>query len=98
MIDTPKIVQSVARQTAVIRLEIPRAEIRTVMGPAIAEVIAAVTAQGIGPAWAELNAWIAAAGHKAAPGLWECYVAGPESAPDPAKWRTELNRPLVKRA
>ncbi|MCI0434614.1 MAG: GyrI-like domain-containing protein [Gemmatimonadetes bacterium] len=31
-----------------------------------------------------------------APGetLWERYLAGPESDPDPAAWRTELNRPL----
>ncbi len=31
------------------------------------------------------------------PDLWECYAAGPESGPDPAKWRTELNRPLLTR-
>ena len=28
-------------------------------------------------------------------GLWECYTSGPESSPDPGKWRTELNRPLT---
>jgi effector-binding domain-containing protein len=28
--------------------------------------------------------------------LWERYVAGPESSPDPSAWRTELNRPLVR--
>jgi len=28
--------------------------------------------------------------------LWEVYVAGPESGPDPATWRTELNRPLSR--
>jgi len=39
--------------------------------------------------------WITAEGHSPAPDLWECYVAGPESNPDPANWRTELNRPLV---
>ena len=52
--------------------------------------------EGLGPAWGEFEAWIAAAGHTAAPDLWECYVAGPESSPDPAKWRTELNRPLAR--
>lgn len=52
--------------------------------------------EGLGPAWGELGAWITAEGHKPAPNLWECYVAGPESSPDPAAWRTELNRPLVR--
>jgi effector-binding domain-containing protein len=51
--------------------------------------------EGLGPAWGELGAWIAAEGHTPAPDLWECYVKGPESGPDPATWRTELNRPLV---
>jgi effector-binding domain-containing protein len=51
--------------------------------------------EGLGTAWGEFNAWIAANGHTPAPDLWECYVAGPESSPDPATWRTELNRPLI---
>ncbi|HEX8429704.1 MAG TPA: GyrI-like domain-containing protein [Longimicrobium sp.] len=51
--------------------------------------------EGLGGGWGELDAWIAANGHARAPDLWECYVAGPESGPDPATWRTELNRPLV---
>ncbi len=154
MLDTPQIVQTDARLTAVIRLTIPRKDIRNVMGPGIAELMAGVAAQGVapagpifshhlrmdpdlfdfelgvpvtspvsatgrmkpgqlpaatvartvyhgpyeglGPAWAEFEAWIAAEGHTAAPDLWECYVAGPESNPDPATWRTELNRPLIR--
>jgi effector-binding domain-containing protein len=52
--------------------------------------------EGLGAAWGEFNAWIAAEGHTPAPNLWECYVAGPESSPDPAAWRTELNRPLIR--
>lgn len=51
--------------------------------------------EGLGAAWGEFGAWIAANGHKPGPNLWECYVAGPESSPDPANWRTELNRPLI---
>ena len=51
--------------------------------------------EGLGAAWGEFDAWVAANGHKPASGLWECYVAGPESNPDPAAWRTELNRPLA---
>jgi effector-binding domain-containing protein len=49
----------------------------------------------LGAAWGELGAWIKAQGLTPADDLWECYVAGPESGPDPAKWRTELNRPLA---
>jgi effector-binding domain-containing protein len=154
MLDTPKVVQTAAQSTAVIRLTIPRAEIRNVMGPGRGELMAAVAAQGVTPAgpwfshhlrmdphifdfeigvpvttpisaagrvqperlpaatvaravyhggyeglgaaWSELNAWIAAEGHTAAPDLWESYVTGPESDPDPAAWRTELTRPLVR--
>ena len=153
MIDTPQITQTAAQLTAIIRLTIPREEIRNVMGPGIGELMATVAAQGIAPtgpwfshhlrmdprifdfeisvpvtasvvaagrvkpsqlpaakvartvyhggyeglgaAWGEFDAWIAAAGHKPAPNLWECYVAGPESSPDPSNWRTELNRPLA---
>ncbi|MFO0810015.1 MAG: GyrI-like domain-containing protein [Gemmataceae bacterium] len=51
--------------------------------------------EGLGAAWGEFDAWIAAQGFKAGPDLWECYVTGPESGPDPANWRTEFNRPLI---
>jgi effector-binding domain-containing protein len=43
----------------------------------------------------EFEAWIVAEGLTPRPDLWECYVTGPESDPDPATWRTELNRPLA---
>ena len=154
MLDKPQIAQTAAQPTAIIRLTIPRDEIRNVMGPGYQELMAAVAAQGIAPtgpwfthhlrmdpeifdfeigvpisapisaagrvvagqlpaatvartvyhgpyeglgdAWAEFGAWITAEGHTQAPNLWERYVAGPESSPDPADWRTELNRPLVR--
>jgi effector-binding domain-containing protein len=51
--------------------------------------------EGLGAAWGEFGKWITANGHAPALDLWECYVAGPESSPDPANWRTELNRPLI---
>ncbi|MBD0320186.1 MAG: GyrI-like domain-containing protein [Gemmatimonadetes bacterium] len=153
MIDTPQVTQTETQRTAVIRLTIPRAQIREVMGPGISELMAAVAAQGMAPAgawfthhlrmqpdvfdfeigvpvpeavaeagrvragelpaakvartvyrggyeglgeaWGAFDAWLTENGHTPAPDLWECYVAGPESSPDPASWRTELNRPLV---
>ncbi len=154
MIEPPEIVQTSAQSAAIIRLTIPREEIRNVMGPGMAELMSAVAAQGLtpagpvfshhlrmdpaifdmeigvpvtapvsaagrveagqlpaatvartvyhgsyenlGPAWGELNAWITAEGHTPAPDLWESYLAGPESNPDPDTWRTELNRVLIR--
>ena len=52
--------------------------------------------EGLGDAWSEFCDWIEAEGQTAAADLWECYVTGPESGPDPATWRTELNRPLIR--
>ena len=154
MLDKPQIVRTQVQPTAVIRLTIPRAEIQSVMGPAIAEVMGAIAAQGMAPAgpvfshhfgmnpdtfdfevgvpvtglvsetgrvkasqlpattvartvyrgpyeglgaaWGEFGKWVTSEGHKPAANLWECYVAGPESNPDPLTWRTELNRPLTR--
>ena len=154
MLDKPQIVQTAAQPTAIIRLTIPRGEIRNVMGPGYRELLAAVAAQGIAPAgpwfthhlrmdpdtfdfeigvpvttpisavgrvkagqlpaatvartvyygayeglgaaWGEFDAWITAEGHTPDRDLWERYVAGPESNPDPATWRTELYRPLTR--
>ncbi len=153
MIDPPRITQSPSQITAIIRLTVPRNEIKTVMGPGIAELMAVIAAQniapagalfshhlamhpdtfdfeigvpvlqavspegrvqpgrlpatrvartvyhgayeGLGAAWKEFHAWITTAGHAPGPDLWEAYVAGPESNPDPATWRTQLNRPLI---
>ena len=50
MIDTPQIVQSTARQVAMIRLTVAASQIQTVMGPGIREVYETLAAQGIGPA------------------------------------------------
>jgi effector-binding domain-containing protein len=50
LIDTPQIVQADAQLTAVIRFTIPRDEMKTVIAPAITEVMEAVAAQKVGPA------------------------------------------------
>ncbi len=50
MIDTPAITQSTAQQTAVVHLTVARSEIQKVMGPAINEVMSALSEQGIEPA------------------------------------------------
>jgi effector-binding domain-containing protein len=51
--------------------------------------------EGLGAAWGEFLAWVAAGGHTPGPDLWERYLVGPETSPDPADWRTELNKPLL---
>lgn len=51
--------------------------------------------EGLGAAWSEFDTWITSKGRRTAEGLWEVYVTGPETTPDPSGWQTELNRPLV---
>ncbi len=154
MLDKPVVAQTEAQHAAVIRFTVPREEIREVMAPGMAEVRAAVAAQGMTPtgpmfahhlrvhphvfdfelglpvatpiapagrvqpgrlpaatvartvyhgayeglelAWEELDMWIEVEGHTPAPDLWESYVAGPDSSPDPLAWRTELNHRLLR--
>lgn len=153
MIDTPQITRTEATDAAVIRITVPRQEIRNVMGPAMSELKSVVAAAGVAPggpmfshhlrmdpetfelelgipvaeivesgrvqagalpaatvarttyhggfeglpgAWGELHAWMRANGHEPGDDLWESYVAGPESDPNPANWRTELTQPLAQ--
>lgn len=50
MIDTPAFVELEAATLALLHITVPRAEIRSVMGPAFAELAGALRAQGIDPA------------------------------------------------
>ena len=52
--------------------------------------------EGLDGAWREFTGWMEANGHKTEGDLYECYVVGPESTPDPANWRTELSRPVIE--
>jgi effector-binding domain-containing protein len=51
--------------------------------------------EGLGAAWGELKTRVAEQSLPTAEDLWECYTTGPESSPNPADWRTELNQPLA---
>ena len=42
--------------------------------------------EGLAAAWGEFLAWIEAGGQRS-PDLWERYLVGPESSPNPAYWR-----------
>jgi effector-binding domain-containing protein len=152
MIDTPRLIQTIAQHTAFIHLSVTCEEMQHLFGPTIGELMAALGAQGVAPAgpvfahhlrcpdetfdfelgvpvaapvtaagrlepgiwpaqlaartsysgpyerlpdaWGEFTDWISAHGHQPADDLYEAYVTGPHSSPDPANWRTELTRPL----
>ena len=153
MLATPQIIETKVQEAAVIHLTVPRSQMMKVFGPAVAELMAVLAAQGVDPigavfahhlkmspdtfdfelgvrvaapvkasgrvkpghlpavkvartvysgpyeglpsAWGEFNNWMKANGLRQAENLWEVYSVGPQSNPDPANWRTELNRPLV---
>lgn len=54
-VDTPQIAHTEQQHTAVIRLNVPLAQVRDVMGPGITEVFAAIQSQGMTPAGAWVN-------------------------------------------
>lgn len=76
MIDTPQITEITAQLAATIHLSIPRSEIRSAMGVGIAEVMAAVKAQGIGPAGPLFTHHL-----KMDPATFDFEICGPVTAP-----------------
>lgn len=48
--------------------------------------------EGLPGAWGQFDRLVDEAGHQKLGELWEEYIYGPESSPDPATWRTRLNR------
>jgi hypothetical protein len=49
MLATPQIVQTAAQSAAIIHLTVPRNEMMKVFGPAVGELMAVLTAQGVRP-------------------------------------------------
>lgn len=49
MISTPEVLQTGAQPAAVIHIKVPRSEMQTVFGPAVSELMAVLSAQGIEP-------------------------------------------------
>jgi effector-binding domain-containing protein len=82
LIDTPRIVETAAQLTAVIRLTIPRHEIRSVMGPGIGELMAAVAAQGIAPTGPVFSHHL-----KMDPAIFDFEIGVPVAAPIAAAGR-----------
>ena len=64
-------------------------------GQRVARTVLHGNYEGLGDGWGAFMGWIQAQGHATAPDLWEVYAKGPQSDPDPASWRTELNKPLL---
>jgi effector-binding domain-containing protein len=64
-------------------------------GVKVARTVYSGPYEGLPSAWGEFNTWMKANGHAQAENLWELYSVGPQSSPDSANWRTELNRPLA---
>ena len=50
--------------------------------------------EGLPMAWGQFMEWVESNGHMPAEDVWEVYVDGPHSSPDPSTWRTELSRPI----
>lgn len=76
MLHPPEIVDVPAVPVARIPVTVPRAEIASVMGPGISEVMAAVAAQGAGPA----GPWLTHH-HRMDPGVFDFDICVPVSAP-----------------
>lgn len=51
---------------------------------------------GLSDAWSRFSEWIELNGYTPAADAWERYLVDPGTEPDPAAWRTELNRPLAE--
>ena len=47
-------------------------------------------------AYAAVNAWLAAEGWQIAGAMWEIYENGPDSEPDPGRWRTTVAFPITR--
>lgn len=92
MIDTPQVVRSTLQIAAAIRVTIPRAQIRNVMGPGLQELLAGVAAQGI----AVIGPWFT---HhmKMDPDIFDFEIGVPVAAPVAAAGRIGPSQlPAVK--
>jgi effector-binding domain-containing protein len=87
MLDAPGVTQTADQLTAVIRLTIPREEIRNVMGPGIGELMGAVAAQGIAPAGAWFTHHL-----RMDPGTFDFEIGVPVTAPVAAAGRVRPGR------
>jgi uncharacterized protein YndB with AHSA1/START domain/effector-binding domain-containing protein len=76
VLDAPLVTDAPAQLIAVVHLTIPKAEIRTAMGPGVTELRAALAAQGIPAA----GSWFTHH-YKIDPDIWDFDIAMPVTAP-----------------
>jgi effector-binding domain-containing protein len=92
MIDTPQLIHTEEQLTAVIHLTVPRAEISNVMGPAIAEIMSIITAQG-----ATITGPYFSYHQKRPTDIFDFEVGFPVSQPITAAGRVKMSKlPAVK--
>jgi effector-binding domain-containing protein len=72
-----------------------RMQFREWPGMAVAQTCYHGGFEGLGAAWGSFMKQAAAASHATSEDFWERYLVGPETSPDAAAWRTELNRRLL---
>lgn len=84
MLSAPQIIQTSTQQAAVIHLTIPRSEMMQVFGPAVAELLAALAAQGVEPIGA-----IFAHHLKMSPGVFDFELGIKITAPVTASGRVK---------
>lgn len=76
----------------------PRGRVQYGQHPAatVARTVYSGNYTGLAAAWGQFRDWIAAGDLTPRRDLWEIYLVGPDASPNPADWRTELNRPLLQ--
>jgi len=72
-----------------------RVESREIPSMKVVQTVYKGPYEKLGEAWREFGDWIKAKAHRTAPDFYEWYPVGPESSPNPAAWRTELQCPLL---
>lgn len=84
MLDKPEVIETRARRAAVIRLTIPREQVKDVMEPSIGELITTIVAQGVSPAGP-----IFAHHLRIEPGVFDFELGVPVSKPVKASGRVQ---------
>jgi len=87
MIETPVITESADRLAACVRITVPREQIRTVMGPGLKEVHAALAAQGVAAA----GPWYTRH-FRMDPKVFDFEICVPTATPVAASGRVEPSR------
>lgn len=92
MLDKPEIIETHPRRAAIIRLTIPREQMKDVMGPGIGELLTTIVGQGVSPAGP-----IFAHHLRIEPGLFDFELGVPVSKPVKAAGRVQPSEMPARR-